>query len=86
MLISTDAADIAFERSRADHPGCSDAYLETLAIYRKIAEKMPAYDTFLFHGSAISVDGKAYIFTAKSSTGKSTHARLWRGECWESEP
>jgi serine kinase of HPr protein (carbohydrate metabolism regulator) len=39
---------------------------------------MPYYDTFLFHGSAIAVDGVGYLFTAKSGTGKSTHARLWR--------
>lgn len=30
------------------------------------------------HGSAVAVDGEAYIFTAESGTGKSTHARLWR--------
>ena len=36
------------------------------------------YNTFLFHGSAIAVDDKAYLFTAKSGTGKSTHTRLWR--------
>lgn len=53
-------------------------YLETLAVYRKIAEKIPSYSAFLFHGSAISVDGVAYLFTAKSGTGKSTHTRLWR--------
>ncbi|MBR0485942.1 MAG: hypothetical protein IJJ69_14395 [Oscillospiraceae bacterium] len=53
-------------------------YLEELAVYRKIAEKMPDYDTFLFHGSVIAVDGQAYLFTAKSGTGKSTHTRLWR--------
>ena len=29
----------------------SDAYLEKLAVYRKIAEKMIDYDTILFHGS-----------------------------------
>ena len=51
---------------------------ETLAIYRKIAEKMPEYDTVLMHGSAVAVDGEAYLFTAPSSTGKSTHTRLWR--------
>ena len=56
----------------------SDEYLETLAVYRKIAERMPEYDTFLFHGSAVSVDGAGYLFTAKSGTGKSTHTRLWR--------
>lgn len=56
----------------------SDAYLETLAVYRQIAEKMPLYDTVLFHGSCVAVDGAAYLFTASSGTGKSTHTRLWR--------
>ena len=53
-------------------------YLETLALYRKIAEKMAEFDTILFHGSAVMLDGEGYIFTARSGTGKSTHTRLWR--------
>ena len=57
---------------------CSDEYLETLAVYRKLAERLPERDVVLFHGSVIAVDGEAYLFTAKSGTGKSTHARLWR--------
>ncbi|MDD7517902.1 hypothetical protein [Ruminococcus flavefaciens] len=40
--------------------------------------KMPDYDTVLFHGSVIAVDGHGFLFTAKSGTGKSTHTRLWR--------
>ena len=52
--------------------------LERTALQRKIAEKLFAYDTMLFHGSVIAVDGNAYLFTAKSGTGKSTHTRLWR--------
>lgn len=56
----------------------SNDYLETLAVYRKIADKMIDYDTILFHGSVIAVDGIGYLFTAKSGTGKSTHTRLWR--------
>ena len=55
-----------------------EVYLEELAVYRQIAERMPAYDTFLFHGSAVAVDGRGYLFAAKSGTGKSTHARLWQ--------
>ena len=70
-----------------------DGYLESLAVYRKIAEKMPDYDTILMHGSAIAentlgpakangsaiaFDGAAYLFIASSGTGKSTHTRLWR--------
>ena len=56
----------------------SDAYLETLAVYRKIARCLLDRDILLFHGSAIAVDGTGYLFTAKSGTGKSTQARLWR--------
>ncbi len=56
----------------------SEPYLETLAVYRQIAEKMPDCDTVLFHGSCVAVDGVGYLFAARSGTGKSTHARLWR--------
>lgn len=82
--VVTDAAAIARERAAAGATGAteggdwSDAYLETLAVYRAIAERMPGYDTILFHGSAVAVDGAGYVFTAPSGTGKSTHARLWR--------
>ena len=56
----------------------SEALLEMAALQRKFAERLFTRSTLLFHGSAIAVDGVAYLFTAKSGTGKSTHARLWR--------
>lgn len=55
-----------------------DHVLETLAVYRQIAEHMIEHNVLLFHASAIAVDGQAYLFTAPSGTGKSTHTRLWR--------
>lgn len=55
-----------------------DTQLEITAIQRKLTEQLFAYDVLLFHGSAVAVDGAAYLFTAKSGTGKSTHTRLWR--------
>lgn len=55
-----------------------DYLLERTALQRKIAENLFEYDTVLFHGSVIAVDGEGYLFTAKSGTGKSTHTRLWR--------
>ncbi len=76
--VTTTQEDIEYERSRAETPGYSDGYLEELAVYRKISEKMPYYDTILFHGSVVAVDGAAYLFTAASGTGKSTHVALWR--------
>ena len=79
FAVSISQPDIDFERSRAvnDYP-YTDAYLEELAVYRKIAELMPSYSTVLIHGSVLAVDGAAYMFTAVSGTGKSTHAALWR--------
>ena len=56
----------------------SDSYLEPLALYRKIADRLVEFDTLLFHGSVVAVDGQSFLFTAKSGTGKSTHTRLWR--------
>lgn len=53
-------------------------YLESLAIYRKIAEYLLDYDCLLFHSSALKCDDKAYLFTGPSGTGKSTHTALWK--------
>ena len=87
FTIVTTQSDIDFEREKSAREDTkegipirhfSDAYLETLAVYRKIADHLLSCDTLLFHGSVIAVDGEGYLFTAKSGTGKSTHTRLWR--------
>lgn len=55
------------------------AYLESLALFRKLCNYcLEKADGIIFHSSAIAVDGEAYLFTAPSGTGKSTHSRLWR--------
>ena len=51
---------------------------ESLCIYRDIAEQLPLFDRFVFHGAAIEYDGMAYLFTAPSGTGKTTHINLWK--------
>ncbi len=85
IFITKDDIEYERERSRKEDMAegikvreFNDDYLETLAVYRKISEKMPDFDTILFHGSAVAVDGEGFLFTAKSGTGKSTHTRLWR--------
>lgn len=60
------------------------SYYESIIAYRKIAERIPDYDAFLFHGSVIEYDGKAYVITAHSGVGKTTHTRLWMSEFGES--
>ena len=76
--VTTTEEDIDYEIGKAEVRTYPRGYYEELAVYRKICEKMPFYDTFLFHCSVIAVDGEAYAFAAPSGTGKSTHARLWR--------
>ena len=79
--------DISYEREKSRREDLlegktprmfSDAYLAFIAVQRRIAEALLQQDTLLFHGSVVAVDGVAYLFTAKSGTGKSTHTHLWR--------
>ncbi len=71
--------DLAFEQAHAeDDVEFSKSYLEYIAIYRLFCEKAVDYRVFLCHGSVLEMDGEAYMFTATSGTGKSTHTRLWR--------
>lgn len=87
LMIETTENDIEYERKKSSEEDAlegrravnhTDAYLETLAVYRKLALALIDRDILLIHGSAIAVDNEAYLFIAKSGTGKSTHTRLWR--------
>lgn len=87
LRVCTSQADIEYEREQSAREDqtegrkvreWSDDYLEELAVYRSIAEQMPDHNTFLLHGSAVCVDGEAYLFTGRSGIGKSTHVRLWQ--------
>lgn len=55
-----------------------DPFLERSVIQQKFARALLRHDILLLHGSTVAADGKAYLFTAKCGTGKSTHTRLWR--------
>lgn len=55
-----------------------DPFLERSVIQQKFAQALLPMDILLLHGSTVAADGKAYLFTAKCGTGKSTHTRLWR--------
>lgn len=87
FIVCIQQRDIEFEREKSRLEDIKegipvrkfpDEYLETLAVYRKIADILVEYGVLLFHGSVVSVDNEGFLFTAKSGTGKSTHTRLWR--------
>lgn len=86
MTVSINAEDILHEKTInireaqiegipvVDYP---DSHLEILAVYRKIVTKMLDFNTFLMHGAVVAVGDKAWLFTAPSGTGKTTHINLW---------
>lgn len=87
FTVTVTQGDIDYERIKAAKQDeaeghvprrLSDSFLEITAVQRKIAEELFRLDTLIFHGSVVAVEGKAYLFTAKSGTGKSTHTCLWR--------
>lgn len=51
---------------------------EGFTIFAQIVADMWTEELIMFHCSSLMVDGKAYLFTAPSGTGKSTHTGLWR--------
>lgn len=73
------AEDIEEERVKSEeNDNFPDAYLESLALFRKLCNYLlDEGDGIVFHSSAVMVDGEAYLFTAPSGTGKSTHTHLW---------
>ena len=85
--ISITQEDLRYEQRMADEEAVeegfrfrvfTDPFLDRAAIQRKLADHLLPQGVLMLHGSAIAVDGKGYLFTAKSGTGKSTHTRLWR--------
>lgn len=76
FVVSVTDEERRAEASRSSEE-FSDGYLESTVAYRKIAEELPRYDAFVFHGAVIAVDGVGYAFTARSGVGKTTHTRLW---------
>lgn len=82
-IVSGDAYDFSVSVSKeeimaeATEESSRPDYLESLAIYRKIAEEIIERDGFLLHGVVLETDNKGVAFCARSGTGKSTHANLW---------
>lgn len=75
--LKVEQADILNEKKKlADFP---DFFVESVFVYRKLCEyALNNANGLIFHCSAVMVDDGAYLFTAPSGTGKSTHTRLWR--------
>lgn len=77
MVIATTPEEIraACERSKFGEPNEDLAYLyDGTRFYRRL---LSDFNGMMLHASAVVVDNCAYLFSAPSGTGKSTHTALW---------
>ena len=74
-------ADIQIESNwlqrKHEYPRLSDEDGEYLATGASFYRQLLDHEGLMLHSSAVAVDGVAYLFTADSGTGKSTHTGLW---------
>ena len=85
LFVKVSTEDLAFEQKMLEQEASeeglkirkfTDPFLERTSIQRRVADYLLERDTLMLHGSTVSVDGNAYLFTAPCGTGKSTHTRL----------
>lgn len=62
---------------KEQYPFLSDDDGEYLATGACFYKNLLDYNGMMLHASAVVIDGKAYLFSADSGVGKSTHAELW---------
>ena len=83
-IIDIDITQENFEKRHSEHPYLSPQDCEYIFYGVKFAYKMLMKDSFVLHSSAVAYNGYAYLFSADSGTGKSTHTSFWQ-ECFGAE-
>ncbi len=66
-----------WEESKAEYPYLDDEELELIISGFVFYAKLLDFSGFMLHSSAVALDGNAYLFSAPSGTGKSTHTEQW---------
>lgn len=73
LIIQIDPAKMLERNPRLSTEELSE-YMYTGA---RFAKRLLDFQGFMLHSSAVVLDGKAYLFSAPSGTGKSTHTEKW---------
>lgn len=81
----TDSPDFCLEATDEDFKYFVDTFKRTDCMHQfeyviigdKFNREILKYDGIMFHSSCVVVDDRAYLFSADSGTGKSTHTSLW---------
>lgn len=70
--------DSNLDEVKRRHPTYPEEMCEYLGTGKSFYQQLLNFDGMMLHSSAVIMDGKAYLFSAQSGTGKSTHTCLWR--------
>lgn len=73
-MVTMTEEDLKNERTNSED-GKVYVNEEISALYRKIADLLVEENTVVFHSSSFMVNGGAFLITARSGVGKSTHSR-----------
>lgn len=66
------------EENRKKAPNLSRDDIAYIGYGARFARKLLRKDGFVLHSSAVAYEGNAYLFSADSGTGKSTHTAFWQ--------
>lgn len=75
--ITVEAKEDKMEILHKRSPRLNIAQREYICTAAVFYNSLLRFDGFMLHSSSISYGGRAYLFTADSGTGKSTHTSLW---------
>lgn len=76
--ISIPFSERLMARAKELYPDVDDPTAEYLYTAEVFYETLVRWNGFMLHSSAVAYGGRAYLFTADSGTGKSTHTGLWQ--------
>ncbi len=76
--IRINIPDKELKRLQSENPHLSIDDVEYIFTGAAFYESIINFNGFLLHSSGVCVNGWAYLFSADSGTGKSTHTGLWQ--------
>ena len=77
-VIKLDIPKDFLKEKQQDNPHLSMAMCEYIWTGALFAFKLLERRGFVLHSSAVAYEGNAYLFSADSGTGKSTHTEFWQ--------
>jgi hypothetical protein len=75
--ITIQLSEDFYKRRQAENPHLDLNAIEYIFAGSYFYNHILDFDGFLLHSSAVAKDNNAYLFSASSGTGKSTHTSLW---------